>query len=284
MKDLVISTLATAIFLVLFLNGLRVMLQKKVNWAIQKIHALSIPKFQLTLPSKSDIGAYVKGLVDTAISRPLVTLVLLVLSSMPLMTRYIGQLPRRFRLVYVVAVGLAYACFIMAHINRGMASRDSSTVVMYAFWAYLIFILVGLGAMQSIADAAAKGTPSLVLCAVLFGWAPLCLVYLTKRLLDRCKGFMPRVGVVVACVLMLEMFDRLWLASYLEGIGVVPPDVFDGTPIDMLVRLLEIGGDPPLQHANHHSRLIYDIVRRIQFAVVTILLSLPGNQQNRNDE
>ncbi len=236
MKDLVISTLATAIFFVLFLNGLRVMLQKKVNWAIQKLYALSIPKFQLTLPSKSDIWAYVEGLVDAASSRPLGTLVLLVLSSMPLMTRYIGQLPRCFRLVYVVAVGLAYACFIMELISRGMASRASSTVVMYAFWAYLIFILVGLGAMQSIADAAAKGTPSLVLCAVLFGWAPLCLVYLTKRLLDRCKGFMPRVGVVVACVLMLEMFDRLWFASYLEGIGAVPPDVFDGTPIDMLVR------------------------------------------------
>lgn len=284
MKDLVISTLATAIFLALFLNGFRVMLQKKVNWAIQKIHTLSMPKFQLTMPSKSDVSAYVKGLVDTVTSRPLVTLVLLVLSSMPLMNRCIGQFPRCFRLAYVVAVGLAYACFITELINRSMASRDSSAAVMYAFWTYLILILVGLGAMQSIADAAAKGTASLVICAVFFGWAPLCLVYLTKRLLDRCKGFMSKVGVVATYMLMFEMFDRLWFASYLEGIGVVPPDVFDGTPTDMLVRFLEIGGDARLYHRNYYFGLIYNGVRAIHCIIVSILLSLPGNQRNTKDE
>lgn len=283
MKDTVISAVAAAAFLLLFVNGLRIILQKSVIRAVQKVQVFSIPKLQLTLPSKSDIGAYVEGLIGTASSRPLDTLVLAVISSMPLMVRYADRWPWRLRLVCAVAVSLAYACFTIAHINRGMASRDSGKVVMCAFWAYFAFILVGLGAVEVIARAAAEGTPSLAFCAVFFGWVPLCLLYLTKRLLDRYKGFLPRVAAVVVSLSVLEVLLRLWFFSCLEGIGAVPSDVFEGTPKDMLVRAIVIGGNPPLQHGSHQFHLIYDIIRSIQFAVATIFLSVPGNQLSGRD-
>lgn len=192
MKDTVISAVAAAAFLLLFVNGLRIILQKSVIRAVQKVQAFSIPKLQLTLPSKSDIGAYVEGLIGTASSRPLDTLVLAVISSMPLMVRYADRWPWRLRLVCAVAVSLAYACFT-------------------------------------------------------------------------------------------EVLLRLWFFSCLEGIGAVPSDVFEGTPKDMLVRAIVIGGNPPLQHGSHQFHLIYDIIRSIQFAVATIFLSVPGNQLSGRD-
>lgn len=55
MKDVVISALARAVLLLLFLNGVRIILKKAVTWAVEGIRILRVPRIPLNPPEKADI-------------------------------------------------------------------------------------------------------------------------------------------------------------------------------------------------------------------------------------
>lgn len=148
-------------------------------------------------------------------------------------------------------------------INTQLRNRDFVTVITSAYFASVILISMGLGALESIVNISAKGTSHLAVCVALLAWVPCSMLLLTKRL--------------------FEWHRTPWFKAVV-GIGAAPAGILQSTTTDMIIGLIRVSGNSLAEPASHQTCLACCAMAVLNVVVVdtlsSVLLNLFSEKHN----